>query len=94
MLLCSLLERPAVENVLQHLIEREWVRKLPRQPGSRESRFAHLFSGEADFAIDETPASANAVSRAAPGAFDRIAALEAQLAQLRREFDEFRRGFE
>lgn len=85
----------AVEHTLQHLTEREWVRKLPRQAGSRESRFAHLLSGEVGFAADETaPASANAMSGAVPGALDRIAALEAQLTQLRREFDEFRRGFE
>jgi hypothetical protein len=77
----------AVEHTLQQLIEREWVRKLPRQAGSRESRFAHLLSGEVDFADEAAPA-------AAPAPHDRIAALEAQLAQLRREFDEFRKGFE
>jgi len=36
----------------------------------------------------------SAAPSAAPGALDRIAALEAQMAQLRREFDDFRRGFE
>jgi uncharacterized protein YceH (UPF0502 family) len=81
----------AVEHTLQQLSEREWVRKLPRQAGSRESRFAHLLSGDVEFAAEEAT-SASPV--AAPGALDRIAALEAQLAQLRREFDEFRRGFE
>jgi uncharacterized protein len=85
----------AVERTLQHLTEMEWVRKLPRQAGSRESRFAHLLSGEVEFdpAEAETPAPPGSHS-AAPGALDRISALEAQLAQLRREFDEFRRGFE
>ncbi len=43
----------AVERTLQHLTEMEWVRKLPRQAGSRESRFAHLLSGETEFAADE-----------------------------------------
>jgi uncharacterized protein len=80
----------AVERTLQHLTEMEWVRKLPRQAGSRESRFAHLLSGEVEFAADE---AAPAVSSAS-SAHDRIGALEAQLAQLRREFDEFRKGFE
>ena len=83
----------AVENTLQHLSEIEWVRKLPRQAGSRESRFAHLLSGDVEVAEEAAPASASALAPA-PAAYDRIAALEAQLAQLRREFDEFRKGFE
>jgi hypothetical protein len=81
----------AVEHTLQHLTEMEWVRKLPRQAGSRESRFAHLLSGDVDFDAEEAVASPHS---ATPGALDRIALLEAQLAQLRREFDEFRKGFE
>jgi uncharacterized protein YceH (UPF0502 family) len=89
----------AVERTLQHLTEMEWVRKLPRQAGSRESRFAHLFSGDVEFEADvagtaaETAAAPNSHG-AQPGTLDRIAALETQLAQLRREFDEFRKGFE
>ena len=80
----------AVEHTLQQLSERGWVRKLPRQSGSRESRFAHLLSGDVEFAEE----AVSAAPSAAPGALDRIAALEAQMAQLRREFDDFRRGFE
>src|SRR5580700_7233558 len=78
----------AVENTLQHLSEIEWVRKLPRQAGSRESRFAHLLSGEVDFEAEEAIATPHS---APPGALDRIATLEAQLAELRREFDQFRK---
>jgi len=85
----------AVEHTLQHLTEMEWVRKLPRQAGSRESRFAQLLSGDVEFDAPEAETAAAPGSHsAAPGALDRIAALEAQLAQLRREFDQFRRGFE
>ena len=89
----------AVEHTLQQLSEREWVRKLPRQAGSRESRFAHLFSGEVEFEAPETetaaaPNSHGAAAGPTSAAHDRISALEAQLAQLRREFDEFRKGFE
>src|SRR6204780_2222758 len=73
----------ALERTLQHLTEMEWVRKLPRQAGSRESRFGHLWAGGVVFAADET---SPAVPRAPPATLDRIAALEAQLAQLRREF--------
>src|ERR1700683_1823775 len=35
-----------LENTLVHLAEREWVRKLPRQSGSREARWAHLLCGD------------------------------------------------
>jgi uncharacterized protein YceH (UPF0502 family) len=88
----------AVERTLQHLTEMEWVRKLPRQAGSRESRFAHLLSGDVEFDAPEAETAAPNSHSAAAGptsaALDRIGALEAQLAQLRREFDEFRKGFE
>src|SRR5580692_8438476 len=88
----------AVERTLQHLTEMEWVRKLPRQAGSRESRFAHLLSGDVEFDAPEAETAAPNSHSAAAGptsaALDRIGALEAQMAQLRREFDEFRKGFE
>jgi hypothetical protein len=81
----------SVENTLHHLAELGMVKKLPRQAGSREARYAHLLSGDVDFA-EEAPA-APAPSRG-PGSDERIAALERDLAGLRREFDEFRRRFE
>jgi uncharacterized protein YceH (UPF0502 family) len=80
----------AVETTLNHLAEQEFVRRLERQSGSREARWAHLMSGEVEFAA--APA-AEAVAQA-PGGLDRIVALETQLADLRREFDDFRRRFE
>ena len=44
----------AVENTLIHLAEQEFVRKLPRQSGSREARWAHLLCGEPEGAADNT----------------------------------------
>ncbi len=35
-----------VEGVLQQMVERGLVVQLPREAGKRESRYAHLFSGE------------------------------------------------
>ena len=35
-----------VEGVLQQMLERGLVVQLPREAGKRESRYAHLFSGE------------------------------------------------
>jgi len=82
-----------VESTLNHLAEQGMVMKLPRQSGSRESRYAHLLAGEV-----EEPEVPEALQPAAaprgPAADDRIAALETELAELRREFEEFRKRFE
>ena len=86
-----------LENTLSHLAEREFVRKLPRQSGSREARWAHLLCGEVEAtARKRTTAPAVHSRRGAPdrGVLDKITALEEELAQLRREFDDFRRRFE
>lgn len=85
-----------LENTLTHLAEREFVRKLPRQSGSREARWAHLLCGEVE-AIAESDNGVAVHSLAAHpdrGVLDKISALEEELAQLRREFDDFRRRFE
>jgi uncharacterized protein len=65
------------------------VKQLPRQPGFKESRWAHLLSGD----VEVTETAAAPVDRG-PSDRDRIARLEVELADLRREFDDFRRRFE
>jgi uncharacterized protein YceH (UPF0502 family) len=79
-----------VENTLERLAEAGFVMKLARQPGSRESRYAHLLCGPVD--EDAAPA-ASAVERSVPDR-ERIATLEKQLAELRQEFDDFKHRFE
>jgi uncharacterized protein YceH (UPF0502 family) len=79
-----------VESTLNHLAEQGLVTRLPRQAGSRESRYAHLLAGEVD--VSE-PAPAAAAVRG-PGQEERIAALEHEVSALRREFDDFRKRFE
>lgn len=47
--LCHFADVTEVEGVLSQLARREdgpFVVRLPREPGKRESRYAHLFSGE------------------------------------------------
>ena len=88
-----------VQSVLQRLMEREppLVRMLARQPGTKESRFMHLFSGD----IPEEAIAVASISKRATDTNDgRIAALESQvaslkaeLAELRNEFSEFKRQF-
>jgi uncharacterized protein YceH (UPF0502 family) len=77
-----------VESTLGRLTEMEFVKKLPRQTGYKEQRWAHLLSG--DVVVGE-----EAVERevAAPGG-TRVDQLAADLAALRREFEEFKKRFE
>jgi hypothetical protein len=73
-----------VESTLEALATREdgpYVLRLPREPGKRESRYAHLFSGEVDIeAIEEASASVVADDR-----LDRLDRFERRLAQLEAE---------
>jgi uncharacterized protein len=80
----------SVESTLNRLEEMEFARKLPRQAGFKEPRFGHLLSGEPAAAAEE----AASVEARGPSDRERIVALEAALAELKREFDDFRRRFE
>jgi hypothetical protein len=61
------------------------VRELPRQPGMREQRFAHLLCGEPKV---EAPAAAGAAAGSdASGHEARLARLEAEVATLRDELE-------
>ena len=75
-----------VQSTLQRLIERDppLVKMLPRQPGTKESRYAHLLSGDVE--SWELAASAPAASSEP----DRLARLEEELASLRNEVAELR----
>jgi uncharacterized protein len=86
-----------VESSLNRLAETGLVKKLPRQAGTRESRYAHLLSGEVEAGDEEEAPSARLAARedgGHPPLVERIAELEQELANLRREFDDFRRRFE
>jgi uncharacterized protein YceH (UPF0502 family) len=65
------------ELCLQHLIELELAVKLPRQPGQKESRYAHLLSGAVQ--VEE---SGEPEYERAP---DRLSALEGEVAELREQ---------
>ena len=73
----------SVEAYLEDMITRAampLVVKLPKQPGSREHRWAHLLSGPVEAASVATTAS-----ESPEGAADDIAALRAEVASLREE---------
>jgi hypothetical protein len=88
-------ELAEVEAVLERLGERNppFAVRLPRLPGTKESRYVHLLCGEVD------PAALAEGEVAAMGASgqslsDRVARLEADVAILREELASFRRQFE
>jgi len=90
-----------VETSLNQLIAREpsaLAVRLPRRPGQKEARYAHLLSGEVSF---DTPDAPDDVPTRAAAGHDRIGALEASVDELRKEvvdlrnqLDSFRKQFE
>jgi uncharacterized protein YceH (UPF0502 family) len=85
-----------VQSALQRLIEREppMVKMLARQPGTKESRYAHLLAGEMEGW--EAPATEAAASsaRGSGGDNERVARLENEVADLRREIAELKQQVE
>ena len=83
---------------LQKLMERETplVVMLPRQPGTKESRYAHLLSGpvEAAAVAPQQPAFVPAFTGDATDQDGRLAQLEATVAQLKQEMADLRRRFD
>lgn len=87
---------------LQKLMERDpaLVAVLPRQPGTKEARYAHLLSGPVESitppaGYGQAPAYVAAVSAGESAAGDgRIAQLEATVAELKRELAELKQRFD
>jgi uncharacterized protein len=91
-----------VQSTLKHLMEREppLVKVLPRQPGNKEARYAHLLSGDVE-AQEVAPVVEVAKSAGAAQNNQTIGRLENELeglrkevADLKRQFAEFRKQFE
>jgi len=92
-----------VESTLNSLISREpdpLVRRLPRQPGQKEARFAHLLSGEPKLEAF-TEAETSSPARRKSGDSERFEKLEHEVVtltmevrKLQQQFDEFKKQFE
>jgi uncharacterized protein YceH (UPF0502 family) len=80
-----------VQSTLQRLAQREppLVRMLPRQPGTKEARWAHLLSGDVKTNTPDASPAATAVHQSAD--FERIASLENEVAALRNEIEDVKR---
>jgi len=91
-----------VQSALQKLMQREppLAKVLPRQPGTKESRYAHLLSG--DVVIEaESPTQVGALADRNPADAERIARLEEevvelwhQLGEVKDQLERFRKQFE
>jgi uncharacterized protein YceH (UPF0502 family) len=90
-----------IEQTLNGLISREpepLVARLPRQPGQKEGRFAHLLSGDIDLeALAESDRVAPAGSPRRSGSVEleqKVEALTAEVEKLKEQFEQFRKQFE
>ncbi|HEY9432220.1 MAG TPA: DUF480 domain-containing protein [Blastocatellia bacterium] len=84
-----------VETLLQELSLREepLIVKLPRQPGSRESRFAHLLGGPVEMEQSEAPPHLAPSVLQRHSENDKIAKLEEEIASLRMELSDLKQQF-
>lgn len=76
-----------VENTLERLANRDdgpFVVRLPREPGKRESRYMHLFSGEVDL---QTLATQSDTPVADDDLRARVEVLEGEVAELKQRLD-------
>jgi uncharacterized protein len=90
-----------VQSTLQKLMQRQpaLVKVLPRQPGTKESRYAHLLAG--DVVVPDAPQSpAATVSHSShdgerlSGLEDEVSALRKELAEVKAQLETFRKQFE
>lgn len=84
-----------VEETLNGLISRDpdpLVARLPRQPGQKEGRFAHLLSGEID--LESLPEVPHVSSSRRASLEEKVEALAAEVEKLKEQFEQFRKQFE
>ena len=91
----------AVQSSLQHLMKREpsLVKVLPRPPGTKEARYAHLLSGDREVSEAKPESETTAAMKSGDG--ERVGRLEGEIAllhkeveSLRQQFADFRKQFE
>ena len=89
-----------VESALHRLMDREppLVMKLPRQPGTKESRHAHLLAGEMEAwskPAETQPMAAGSQDEERMTRLEtEVQSLRREVADLRQQLEEFRKQFE
>jgi uncharacterized protein YceH (UPF0502 family) len=91
----------AVQSSLQHLMKREapLAKILPRQPGTKEARYAHLLSGDVEsFAAKpdvEMKGTSNSIDAERSARLEeKVATLQKEIVDLKQQFSAFRKQFE
>jgi uncharacterized protein YceH (UPF0502 family) len=81
-----------VQSAIQRLMGRQppLVRILPRQAGTKESRYMHLFSGDAGIPAEADVATASPSRGERPLDSSRLSLLENEVSALRQEVSELR----
>jgi hypothetical protein len=96
--LYEFVELADVQATVSTLIARSLIAELPRRPGQKEARYGHLLAGppSAPASDDRSEVAAVLADRLDAGATrdERIAALEANVDELRRDLAELRLRFE
>ena len=89
-------ELAQVEITLQSLmtLARPLVAQLPRRPGQKEIRYAHLLAGEPVDTADPTAVEDVAELSRIDALEQTVASLRTELAELRARLDEFTRAFQ
>lgn len=91
----------ATEALLDELTERNLITRMPRQPGRKEQRYAHLFSGEPVISEEDASAPPEQARLRVMTENERLCALEEdvslireEVAALRKTIEEFKGQFE
>ena len=86
-----------LDGTLERLIERQLAARLERRPGQREERYTHLLGSEDAPEVEQTvreaeaaPPSQSPQTASADSSDERLARLEQQIAELRREIQALR----
>jgi uncharacterized protein len=87
-----------IEAALEALVSRTpspAVTRLPRRPGQKEARYAHLLAGEVSYEVEDAPIPTPATSTDRIGALEELTAeLRSEVADLRAQLADFRKQFE
>ena len=100
--LCKFTDVHEAESVLQYLSESEngsYVVRLPREPGKRESRYAHQFSGEVEVldmesSVHQVSSKNTLYSGNTGGDTNKVEALELRVTELEQELASLKAQFE
>jgi len=82
-----------VQETIASLEDMELITRLPRQPGRKEARYAHLLSGEPQETFTETVSRPEAATVTVRKENERIGKLQEQIDELHQEIQRLRQEF-